>query len=107
MAKRRRRKRRRRPSLLIVAVLALLIAGFLARRVMMPTAMHYLTYRPPESPSPMAANPSAPDATSDAAVSTPAADARGQGGTPPAVVNEHVTQSDRAALDAILKRKSK
>ncbi len=111
MAKRRRRKRRR-PSLVLLVLLGLLIAGFLARRVMMPRAMHYLSYRPSESPRPIAdVNQPAPETNLDerAAQSAPTVNSIGQ--APPVstagATAEHVTSDDRAALEAILKRKSK
>lgn len=51
MAKRRQRRgrRRKRPSFFLVAVLALLAAGFVARRVLAPRAFHFLTHRPASS----------------------------------------------------------
>jgi hypothetical protein len=40
---RRRRKKRRKASLLLLLVLALLVAGFLTRRILAPRALRYLT----------------------------------------------------------------
>jgi hypothetical protein len=104
----------------LVVAIGLLIAGFLARRMMMPRAMHYLTYRAPGAAQPIVpgapdslAEPAAPSdrqsarvaspdeaATRSETLASPAADATASGG-------EHLTASDRRALDDILKRKSK
>lgn len=80
MARRRRRKRRSGDWLLIVAI-ALLIAGFMARRLMMPGAAHYLTHRAPDYSQPTA----------------PSND-NGSG--------EHLSDSDRRALDEVIRRKT-
>jgi hypothetical protein len=72
----------RRPGILVLAALAALIFGFLARRMMIPSAVHYIAYRPPDQPQP--AKEANPPASS-----------------------EQLTPSDRSQLDAIIKRKAK
>ena len=121
MARRKRKRNRKVVRVWVVVAIALLIAGFLARRMMMPRAMHYLTYRSPGAPQPIV--PGSPDlpAERDApaarqvqqvaapnkvapnreALATPAVQATAAAGA------EHLTASDRRALDEILKRKSK
>jgi uncharacterized membrane protein len=83
VARRRRRRKRVKPRVLLVVGLALLIAGFLFRRMMVPRAMHYLIHRP-----------------SDHAGSevTPA---------PASGAGEHLTPEDRRNLDQLLKEKAK
>jgi len=73
-----KKKRTRRPGILVLAALAALILGFLAKRVMIPSAVHYIAYRPPDQPQ---ANP--PDAT------------------------EQLTPADQHQLDEIIKRKNR
>lgn len=87
MAKRRRRrgKRHKRPSLILIAVLVLLAAGFVTRRVLAPRAMHFLTHR-------------------DAPPAPPAAAGR-QHLLPPAP-SEALTDSERRALDQIVRERS-
>jgi hypothetical protein len=68
--------------LLALAGLAALILGFLAKRVMIPSAVHYIVYRPPDHPQP-ASEP-----------------------TPPST-SEQLTPSDRGQLDAIIKDRNK
>jgi hypothetical protein len=105
----RKRKRRGRGTLLIIAI-ALLIAGFIIRRTLVPQVLHYLAYRPGENPNTPAgtAFPSQrvgsqapPAAPSAAAVATPAARR-----TNPAP-SEHLTERDRQQLEDILKRRSR
>jgi uncharacterized membrane protein len=82
VARRRRRKKRAvKPRVLLVVGIALLIAGFLFRRMMIPSAMHYLTHRSPD------------------ASSTAIAPASGAG--------EHLTPQDKQQLDQVLKEKAK
>jgi hypothetical protein len=92
MAKRRSRKRGKSNWLIIVAV-ALLIAGFMARRLMMPSAARYLTHRAPEYP----AAPRSDGAESDSA---PAAHTNDNGS------GEHLSDSDRHTLDEVIRRKT-
>ena len=112
MAKRKRR--RRSPGKLIIVAIALLIAGFLVRRTLLPQFLHYLAYRPPGNPSasvneapppeeprsaPLAEEPSSAQ-PSAASAATPMAR---NSAAPP---SEHLTQSDQQQLEDILKRKS-
>lgn len=88
MAKRRRRRRAksRRPRLILIAALGLLIAGFLTRRLLAPRAMRFLTHR------------SAP------AVEHPVI---GQHQPPSNAPRETLSDSDRRALDAVAREKSR
>ena len=77
-----RNRRRNRLGIFALAMLGALIMGFLAKRVMIPSAVHYIAYRPPDRPQPPSeANP--PDAS------------------------EQLTPSDRRQLDTIIKEKNK
>jgi hypothetical protein len=67
----------------MIVAIALLIAGFLARRLMMPSAAHYLAHYAQDNP---AAPPS--DVSND----------NGSG--------EHLSDSDRRALDEVIRRKT-
>jgi hypothetical protein len=97
MAKRRRRKRGKRGWLMMVAI-ALLIAGFMARRLLMPGAARYLTHRAPESP---AAAPQSDRSDSDrSGDNAPAAHSDDNGS------GEHLSDSDRRALDQVIRRKT-
>lgn len=81
-----KKSRMRRPGFLVLAALTALIFGFLARRIMIPSAVHYIAYRPPDQPpATREANP--PAAQEDS--------------------SETLTPRDRSELDAIIKRKSK
>ncbi|HLI80858.1 MAG TPA: hypothetical protein VKV03_12810 [Candidatus Binataceae bacterium] len=91
MAKRRKRKRAR-VNWLMLAAIALLIAGFLARRMMMPRAARYLAHYTQEYPAPA---PPAADSNRDSA--QPAHD-NGSG--------EHLSDSDRRALDEVIRHKT-
>jgi hypothetical protein len=93
MAKRRRRKRQRGGWLMMVAI-ALLIAGFLARRVMMPSAAHYLAHYTQEYPV------GAPPADESHAEPAPDAHANDNGS------GEHLNDSDRRTLDEVIRRKT-
>lgn len=92
MAKRRRRRsraKRRRPSLILILALLVLAAGFITRRVLAPRAMHFLTHRSATSaPAPAMAAAPRPD--------KPAVDGSG----------EHLTDSDRRALDQVVRQRS-
>ena len=110
-----KRKRRRRSSgKLIIIAIALLIAGFLVRRTLLPQFLHYLAYRPPGNPAASVneeqspeETPSAPLADKPPGAQPPAAPAATpmarRSATPP---SEHLTQSDQQQLEDILKRKS-
>ncbi len=87
---RRRRRKRVKARVLVAIGLALLIAGFLFRRMMVPRAMHYLTHRPPDHSS---GNFTAvPGAAASSEIS----------GAP-----ESLSPDDRRALDRILKENGK
>jgi len=75
----------RRLGFLGLAALALMILGFLTKRIMIPSAVHYIAYRPPDQSQ----------ATGDA--------------NPPAASDptENLTPGDRRQLDAIIKHKAK
>jgi hypothetical protein len=84
----------------LIAGLALLIAGFITRRVMVPKAMHYVTYRPPENPQSPSAD--APPGGADAQAQN-----AGEKPLPAGADSEHLTAGDRDQLNAIIKRKAK
>jgi hypothetical protein len=115
----RRRKRRRLPRVVLWVALALLIAGFIVRRTLGPRALDYLTRRPapmsnsdtiaapayPAIPEPSGAAAVAnrtgdqpPQSVSDARPAPPA----DQPALPP---RENLSNSDRRALDDVLRRK--
>jgi hypothetical protein len=92
----------RRPGILVLAALAALILGFLAKRMMIPSAVHYIAYRPPDQPQPMRdENPPATSEERRDADDSAASNAKSPAGS------EQLTPSDRIELDAILKRKAK
>ena len=97
---------RRRPGILVLAALGALILGFLAKRTFIPSAVHYIAYRPPDQPQPMReANPPAaaqPNGNADDSAAASAKSNAGAGGG-----SEQLTPGDRSELDAILKRKAK
>jgi hypothetical protein len=47
-----RNRRKRRLSIFALVCLTVFILGFLAKRVMIPSAVHYIAYRPPDHPQP-------------------------------------------------------
>jgi hypothetical protein len=73
-----KKKRMRRLGIFGLALLAMLILGFLTKRIMIPSAVHYIAYRAPDQPQ---ANP--PGAS------------------------EQLTPADQRQLDEIIKRKGK
>lgn len=75
----KKRKKRRGPSLLLLIAIAVLLAGFVVRRTLMPQAIHYLAYRPPDH----------------GAVA------------PAAMPSEDLSASDRQQLDQTLKSKAR
>jgi hypothetical protein len=85
----RRRRKRRAPRILVVIAVALLIAGFVVRRTLVPRMTHYLAYRPPDHPA-----------------TAPEADVMPAQEQPPAP-DEHLTESDRQELERALKHKAK
>ena len=74
----KRRKNRRGPGILVLIALAVLIAGFIVRRTLIPQAIHYLAYRQPDNPSL----------------------------APAAMPSEDLSPSDREQLDQTLKQKA-
>ena len=70
--------RMRRLGVFGIVALTMMILGFLAKRIMIPSAVHYIAYRAPDQPQ----------------------------AEPPAA-SEDLTPADRKQLDAIIKRKSK
>jgi hypothetical protein len=91
MAKRRRRRRSRskriRPSLILIVALAVLIAGFLTRRVLAPRAMYFLTHRSATPPPSIVGEPPS---------TLPPGDGTG----------ENLTDSDRRVLDQVVRERS-
>ena len=119
MARRKRKRRARRAPLLMLLAIALVIAGFLTRRMLLPRALHYLRYRPPNRASGAASSVPAPAAESSIALKPadapmPAVLHPGAAGAENAPArqagartSERITESDRRALDAVLRGKSK
>jgi len=108
----RSRAKNRAVRLLLLAAVALIAAGFLLRRSMLPRALEYLTTRPADlavdaqsvetgaAPAPTASDAQPGRVASPA--SAPSLAARPQ--APP---DEHLGARDRRALDELLKSKSK
>jgi hypothetical protein len=88
MAKRRRRSRarRKRPSLALIVLLLVVVAGFVTRRALAPRAMHFLTHRSAASAPALTGESPQPDAVD---------------GT-----DRNLTDSDRRALDRIVRERS-
>jgi hypothetical protein len=80
-----KKKRMRGLGTIGLSLLAALILGFLAKRVMIPSVVHYIAYRPPDQPQ--ANTPAASQGTDND--------------------SENLTPDDRRQLDAIIKRKTK
>jgi hypothetical protein len=95
-----KKARRRQPGIIFLAAIAALIIGFLARRMMLPSAVHYIAHRPAEEPR-RAGDVESPATTDDGAESN--ARANQDGGSD----SEHLTTGDRRELDAIIKHKAK
>ncbi len=98
--KKTRRARSRRLGFIGLAFLAVLILGFLTRRVMIPSAVHYLAYRPADQPQ--SVNDGERPATTD-----DSAERNGDASQDERSDSEHLSTSDRRELDAIVKRKGK
>jgi hypothetical protein len=98
MAKRRKRKRSNGASWLMIVALALLIAGFMARRLMMPPAARYLAPRAEDYPSAPPASAGSQADNAHAAHTQTNSDDNGSG--------EHLSDSDRRALDEVIRRKT-
>lgn len=97
MARRRRRKSRIRNFFLIAAI-ALIIAGFLTRRLMVPRMLHYLNDRGAEPQ----ANSKTPDAAASQSASNDASTSRPAGDDS----SERLTDSDRRALDDLIRQRT-
>ncbi len=95
-----KKAKRRQPGIILLAALAALILGFLARRMMLPSAVHYIAHRAPDE-SRRAGDVESPATTDDAAESdaTTNQDERSD--------SEHLSNGDRRELDAIIKHKAK
>ena len=83
----------------MIVAIALLIAGFMARRLMMPGAARYLTHSAPEYPAAAPQSDRSDSARSDAD-NAPAAHSNDNGS------GEHLSDSDRRALDEVIRRKT-
>jgi len=119
----RRGKRRRLRRLILWVGLLVLIAGFIARRTLVPRGLYYLTHRAPSpaDSAPPAESPNTPGSgnANQTAQSQPANPGPDQeiAGAPPSQPqaakapapppSEKLTDTDRQALDDILRRKSK
>jgi hypothetical protein len=84
--------RSRRLGIFGLVILAVMILGFLTRRVMLPSAVHYLAHRAPDSPV----------ATTDDGAQSDSSASRNDGGD-----SEPITNSDRDELNAIIKHETK
>lgn len=80
----KKKPRRRSPGILFLVVLMVLILGFLTRRIMLPSAVHYLAHRPPD-------------------VSRRSGDVE----SPATNDDENLSTGDRRQLDEIIKHKAK
>jgi hypothetical protein len=80
-----KKKRMRGLGIIGLSLLAALIFGFLTKRVMIPSVVHYIAYRPPDQPQ------------ANAPVASEGADND----------SENLTPGDRRQLDEIIKRKTK
>ena len=96
----------RRPGILVLAALGALILGFLAKRMMIPSAVHYIAYRPPDQSRPTReANP--PAAAQEDGNANDSAASRAKSNADARTGSEQLTPGDRSELDAIIKRKAK
>jgi hypothetical protein len=92
--------------MLALAGLTALILGFLTKRMMIPSAVHYIAYRPHEQPQSVSeSNPATAtenqSAPNDSASSNAKSDANEHG------TSENLTPSDSRALDVLIKRKDR
>jgi len=93
-AKRSAKKpKRRQPGIFILVALMVLILGFLTRRMMLPSAVHYLAHRPPDEPR------------RSGEVERPATNDDGYNAG--ANRDENLSTGDRRHLDEIIKQKTK
>jgi len=114
----RRRRKRRSAKLILWAIVIFVAAGFLARRILAPRAIYYLTHRPPQHssdlsvgqaappidesqarPAPPAASPRPPEPV---AAASPEASAEA-----PAAPKEDLNAGDRRALDEVIRGKER
>ncbi|MFZ0887876.1 MAG: hypothetical protein WA005_05430 [Candidatus Binataceae bacterium] len=114
----RRRRKRRSAKLILWAIVIFVAAGFLARRILAPSAIYYLTHRPPQHssdlsvdkavppidesqarPAPPAVSPRLPEPV---AAASPEASAE-----TPAAPEEDLNASDRRALDDVIRGKER
>jgi len=97
----------RRPGIIALALLGALILGLLAKRVMIPSAVHFIAYRAPDQPQPVReANPPAASQGAGKADDSAAA-ANAKSNADAGAGSEQLTPGDRSALDAIIKRKAR
>lgn len=105
--KTRPKGRHRRPGILLIAALAALVAGFLARRMMLPSAVRYLGHRAPDRPGqsePGSGSMRAGGGRNEGGESRDRSGPRDEGGNPAA---EHLTDRDRQQLNSIINHKAK
>lgn len=95
----------RRLGIIGLAALTLLILGFLTKRVLIPSAVHYIAYRPPDQPQGVRETDqpaaSQQDDGGDSSAGRAKSKSAAHGGS------EQLTPGDRSELEAIIKRKSK
>lgn len=95
-----KKAKRRQPGIIFLAALAALIFGFLARRMMLPSAVHYIAHRPSDEPR--------RDRDVESPATTDGADESGaRANQDQRSDSEHLTTGDRRELDAIIKHKAK
>ena len=89
----KKKPRRRSPGILFLVALMVLILGFLTRRIMLPSAVHYLAHRPPDEPrrSGEVEVPATNDDASNAGANR----------------DENLSTGDRRQLNEIIKQKAK
>jgi len=113
VARRRKRARARRPAkksrkrrlgTFALALLVALIFGFLTKRMMIPSAVHYIVHRPPDQPRPVTQTDSE---TEDRNITNDAGASNAKSNTDEQGASENLTPGDRSALDALMKRKER
>ena len=89
----KKKPRRRSPGILFLVALMVLILGFLTRRIMLPSAVHYLAHRPPDESrrSGEVESPVTNDDASNAGANQ----------------DENLSTGDRRQLNEIIKQKTK
>ena len=90
----KKKPRRRSPGILLLVALIVLILGFLTRRIMLPSAVHYLAHRPPDQPR----------QSGEVESSAPTNDDASNAG---ANRDENLSTGDRRQLNEIIKQKTK